>query len=417
MTSTDDVYDRQKLYDEVWAEPLRDVARRHGGSDVALGKHCRKLGIPLPGRGYWARKAVGRVGKRPPLPTTIPPPKPPPRGSTEEEIRVAIGEGVSQAARRWAACALGLRTGSPGRRARLHAVANDTRYLRRPLWQRMKDGPPRHPDAFQLNCTDHTLERALRLIDGLVRICEKRGMRFGRGPLPSRYAGRFAGSPSAPGFLVGSHVICVDVRERVRRLRHDRSRRTKTDERGYSEQGRSYIDIHTGDLVITVASPAGGIATSDTPESALEERLSEVAGLIERASAQWEAAQTEAAEASKRRAAEEGLAAKGREKLTQFLKRTRRLGRLIEAAEWTDRARRFIDRMRPSVASVTDDAAREDLTHWLEWGLRVADYLDPAVNPKIIENSMFTIGAIASPDDQAIHGLAGVAFPGYPPLE
>jgi predicted transcriptional regulator of viral defense system len=49
-------WDRQSLEQEVWAEPLKQLARRYGVSDVALAKRCRKLGIALPGRGYWAKK-------------------------------------------------------------------------------------------------------------------------------------------------------------------------------------------------------------------------------------------------------------------------------------------------------------------------------------------------------------------------
>lgn len=48
-------WDFEVLRQEVWAEPLRVVARRYGVSDVALAKRCRKLGIPLPGRGYWSK--------------------------------------------------------------------------------------------------------------------------------------------------------------------------------------------------------------------------------------------------------------------------------------------------------------------------------------------------------------------------
>ena len=48
-------YEREKLYDEVWAEPVQTVARRYGVSDVALRKTCEKLAVPLPARGDWAR--------------------------------------------------------------------------------------------------------------------------------------------------------------------------------------------------------------------------------------------------------------------------------------------------------------------------------------------------------------------------
>jgi hypothetical protein len=31
------------------------LAEKYGISDVGLAKNCRKLSIPLPGRGYWAK--------------------------------------------------------------------------------------------------------------------------------------------------------------------------------------------------------------------------------------------------------------------------------------------------------------------------------------------------------------------------
>ena len=49
-------YEREKLYEEVWKEPVIVVAKRYGVSEVALAKACRKLAVPLPPRGYWARQ-------------------------------------------------------------------------------------------------------------------------------------------------------------------------------------------------------------------------------------------------------------------------------------------------------------------------------------------------------------------------
>lgn len=48
-------YEREKLYHEVWAEPMTTVAKRYGISDVALRKQCKKLDIPLPIKGHWLR--------------------------------------------------------------------------------------------------------------------------------------------------------------------------------------------------------------------------------------------------------------------------------------------------------------------------------------------------------------------------
>jgi hypothetical protein len=53
-------YNRQKIYEEIWSEPIQHVAKRYGISDVGLAKVCKKLNIPRPGRGYWAIKAAGK---------------------------------------------------------------------------------------------------------------------------------------------------------------------------------------------------------------------------------------------------------------------------------------------------------------------------------------------------------------------
>ncbi|NLT70206.1 MAG: hypothetical protein GXX91_05875, partial [Verrucomicrobiaceae bacterium] len=37
---------REKLYEEVWKTPGRQLAERCGVSDVALAKICRKMNVP-----------------------------------------------------------------------------------------------------------------------------------------------------------------------------------------------------------------------------------------------------------------------------------------------------------------------------------------------------------------------------------
>ncbi len=59
---------REPLYNEVWSEPVITVAKRYRMSDNGLRKHCKKLGIPLPPAGYWARVKAGQKVSRPALP-------------------------------------------------------------------------------------------------------------------------------------------------------------------------------------------------------------------------------------------------------------------------------------------------------------------------------------------------------------
>ena len=67
MTTTKS-FTRQELYELAWTTPMRKLASSFGISDVALAKHCRKAGIPLPGVGYWAKKDAGKAPPKTPLP-------------------------------------------------------------------------------------------------------------------------------------------------------------------------------------------------------------------------------------------------------------------------------------------------------------------------------------------------------------
>jgi hypothetical protein len=63
-----EIWDREELYSAVWEKPLTSLAAKYGVSAVAIGKTCRKLQVPLPGRGYWAKKTHGHPVTRKALP-------------------------------------------------------------------------------------------------------------------------------------------------------------------------------------------------------------------------------------------------------------------------------------------------------------------------------------------------------------
>lgn len=59
---------REELHAEVWSQPMRSLAKTMGISDVALAKRCKSANIPVPPRGWWARKEAGKAVKIEPLP-------------------------------------------------------------------------------------------------------------------------------------------------------------------------------------------------------------------------------------------------------------------------------------------------------------------------------------------------------------
>ncbi|GAB2886047.1 hypothetical protein GCM10027093_21390 [Paraburkholderia jirisanensis] len=66
--SNDITFERNALYDEVWTDPVSVVALRYRISDNGLRKICKKLGVPLPPLGYWAKLRAGQKLKQTPLP-------------------------------------------------------------------------------------------------------------------------------------------------------------------------------------------------------------------------------------------------------------------------------------------------------------------------------------------------------------
>jgi hypothetical protein len=59
---------RDDLYRGAWENPMSILAKSYNISDVALAKICRKLKIPVPPRGYWARIRSGHRMNKPKLP-------------------------------------------------------------------------------------------------------------------------------------------------------------------------------------------------------------------------------------------------------------------------------------------------------------------------------------------------------------
>ena len=63
---------REALYEMVWSEPMLRVAARFGVSSSYMARVCTLLNVPRPERGYWAKLAVGKAPKQPPLPEPRP---------------------------------------------------------------------------------------------------------------------------------------------------------------------------------------------------------------------------------------------------------------------------------------------------------------------------------------------------------
>lgn len=62
------VIKREELFQQVWSKPMTTLSKEYGISDVGLGKICKKLNIPKPESGHWAKIAAGKSVKQKELP-------------------------------------------------------------------------------------------------------------------------------------------------------------------------------------------------------------------------------------------------------------------------------------------------------------------------------------------------------------
>src|SRR5580765_8393392 len=61
---------REALYEKVWSEPISKIAASYHLSDRGLGKVCARHDIPVPPRGWWAKKQHGHRVRQQPLPAS-----------------------------------------------------------------------------------------------------------------------------------------------------------------------------------------------------------------------------------------------------------------------------------------------------------------------------------------------------------
>src|SRR5271155_5149191 len=65
-------HSRRTVCKKVWSEPMVKIAKKFGISDRGLAKTCKRLEVPVPPRGYWARLQAGQRVSKIPLPPAKP---------------------------------------------------------------------------------------------------------------------------------------------------------------------------------------------------------------------------------------------------------------------------------------------------------------------------------------------------------
>ena len=174
-------YSRQELYDAIWSTPCLKLAASLGISDVALAKTCKRLGIPRPSLGYWARVAVGEK-----VPKTR---MPPPQAGQDRVVTFDVAANLERR-KEWKETApsqkdvehLAVELGLPDSQSPLHPLAEKhQRALEKA--KAGDDGFVRisRKDCFECSVAQGSCLRLCRVLHALIVEIEARGFKFRAG--------------------------------------------------------------------------------------------------------------------------------------------------------------------------------------------------------------------------------------------
>jgi hypothetical protein len=364
------IYDREKLYKEVWAEPMSQLSKKYGLSDVGLAKICKKLEIPRPEMGYWAKLQAGkRVEKPPKLPPM------PGDGILTVERWVEDEDPLDEETEK-RVCELFAAEKEPENQIRVarrlsspHPLVEQAQAILSGK-QRYRWDDERRYRRLAIDVSEACLPRALRIMDALLRALEKR---------------RFSITIVKEQWRERRYETCVGILEESIpiRLREMYKQVEVTDSTSYRR-----IDLkRNGKLELQVSGWGYPTRCRRDGQKPLEEQLNSfVIGLIREAavrrgrSLQRERERKEAEE--RRRLAEE-----------EEKRRQAELGRIKQferdADDWrkSQRLRAYIQ----AVEQRMSEGGGIDVKAWLEWAREHAEHLDP----------LNRLGAGVTEDDQA----------------
>lgn len=365
---------REQLYERVWAEPMQKLAPHYGISDVGLAKACKRLRVPVPGRGYWAKKAAGQTVRRTPLPAL-------PADARQSDLEVSLN--------------LVETTAEPSTLARIvreqaafeeapenKVVVRDDLRSSHPLLRQTANalrgtsksetdfvGNYREPH-LDIQVSRDQLTRALHVMNALVKAFEVRGWKISLG---SKGDDRDRKSYVT---LYRTNVP-FGIRERIKKVENPPAKPVRTLGGGMYAPGQTkYRDVPSGRLSLVLRSRWGnGVERSfdDSPSQKIEDRLNEfIVAVVNRAyeDLEWDAGREDK---------ERNWRAEEVRRYQEAQRRERELARIqaleAEASDWdkSERIRAYVTALR----SVAGEAISPELQAWCAWAEQHATALNP----------------------------------------
>lgn len=363
------VFSREELFERVWSTPLLALAKEVGVSDVALGKTCRRYDIPLPGRGYWAQDASVRPARSA---------LPKPRDARHDRITFTVAGSVDQLrAARTKSERAPIDVVVPHELDDPHKLVSVTRNLATSA-KVGEDGRVLldFKRALSMHVSPALVDRALRLLDALIKASESEGAKW-RVDTSGSTVVEWSGEP-----------MKIVLKEKMSKREFpppepEKPRRGQRYEPNWAALNwRRFEWVSTGVLTLYVDEYVEGYAQrtwNDTATAKLEEKLGDViaglplivSGIVakrEKHAAwqrEWDAQQRREREAARAKETQRRLRAN--------------LVRATTSWERATRLRSFCDEVERATSTLPEPR-RAAAVEWLRWARQQAERLDPLAN-------------------------------------
>jgi hypothetical protein len=357
---------------------MTTLAAGYGISDVGLRKICKKLKVPLPGRGFWRRVSTGSRLKKPPLP--------PFKGLSEYVLRVQNAPPESPESETEVQRLI------RAEKERERVVVSRSLEALDPLSQKTlkslrsaKKGTaglvaPKAAGCLDIYVALERVERAVLIMDALLKTFEDRGFRVAAG----------VGEQRLTEVVVMGEKMIIRLSESYRRKERELTpRELKRQEREPWLYRNEYTYYSTGELTLTILNSGYGVQTNwSDGKRKIEERLgSFIIGMIKAA---HERIETRLRREREEREREERW--RIREEKARLYKEEKERFQLLEqeTENWhkSQRLRAYIEAVRQDAigrhGSVDPDS---ETGRWIVWATMQADRLDPLVEspPSILD--------------------------------
>jgi hypothetical protein len=362
---------REELYEQVWATPLTTLATAYGISNVGLAKICRRLNVPTPGRGYWAKVAHGQSDARPPLP---------PARTGDQTKAVIRASQLPPTKDRYERDVLAISVPADLRPDHPAVLRLKKEIDRREIG---RDGVVLVAGATGslLRTSQPAVERALGLLSTLFKALEACGHSIHLGPTKD--------PRGQPGFSmaasVGGHSVSIQIAERFTRTEHVPTARELA--KGYrpsSAWAPRYDFTPTGNLTMTIEHQYGTklqSSWSDGERRKLESQLGHIVVGIEQSGAAI-AEQRRVLEAQRLEQEEAARRAEDDRKKAEFRAAAGEdLENMADAWNRATQLRMFLEAVR---ATLPEGLGGERTRSWFKWALEHADKIDPLREPHSI---------------------------------